>query len=60
MELNKRMKGIMQHNNRLSRLRAVSNSIKCNNVHMIKIPEEEEERKGDKVFIWENNSWKLP
>lgn len=52
----KREKRIMHSKNRL---RGQSDSIKCNNILLIAVPEEEENGVG-KEFIWRNNSWKFP
>ena len=43
----------MEHKNRL---RELSESIKHTNIHIVGVPEEEEERKGDRKFILGNCS----
>ena len=52
----KRERRIMEHKNRLGEL---SDSIICNNIHILGIPEEERE-KGAEHFFAGNNSWKHP
>ena len=39
-----------------NRLTEVTDSTKCINIHIIGVPEEEEERKGAREFIWRNNN----
>jgi len=41
-------KGIIKNE---KRLRELSNIIKCNSIHITGIPEEEEEREGDRKLI---------
>ena len=41
-----------------NRLRELSDSIKCNNIHIIGVPEEEE-REREKI-IWQNNAENFP
>ena len=52
MEINeaeqKRERRIMEHKNRL---RELSDSIKCNDICIIGVPEEEEREKRDRTFI---------
>ena len=44
----KKEKRNMEHENRL---RESSNSIKCNNIEIIGVPEEEETEKGQKYYL---------
>ena len=45
-EAKKREKNILDHK---ERIRELSDSMKCNNIHIIGVPEEE--RKGQKVYL---------
>ena len=46
----------MQNENKFGEL---SDSIKCNNIHIIGAQKQKRGKRGRK-FIWGNNSWKLP
>lgn len=55
----KRERKILDHKSRLLEL---GDSLKCNNIYIIGLSEEEEkeERKGGRRFIWGNYIWKVP
>lgn len=48
MTLNKKRIRIWEHKNKL---REISDSVKCNKIHIIGVPEEEERRRGQKIYL---------
>ena len=41
-------------------LRDLWDNIKCTNIQIIGVPEEQEKKEGDWENIWRDYSWKLP